>query len=474
MYDYNQTVIKSDSLIPESLWKELSDGVKLLEDVPDDRKDWHPGSNKQVLDLVHPSLWPLVYGRSRVVNERIGTNDALQACGKGDVAAIPQGETRRELSKRFQWLPCDVTIDDARIQSYINNLHPVEHAALYPVIEKFIQKSLPAWDAIYRWHRDFNRQRLKTSEACTECTTKDVCEGSWECRASSRPVDADEPARVEDEEYEPGYEGSERETRDMAWFMSTHPAKLPDITPDQPQFGVDRADIRTQGFFGTDKVQVIVKLANIVLTPENPEYPGGTWHVEGQQNEHICATALFYYDCDNITDSYLAFRTRADAEGLCTALDYGQNDDLSIERTLAIDSQGSTMQDIGRVLTRERRAVFFPNVYMHQVQPFELIDKTKSGHRKILALFLVDPAIPVVSTANVPPQQRNWWRGEQAVRESGRLPPEIADMVLRNVDFPIDEEDAKALRDELMSERSGMQAQMGRDLTWTTWSFCEH
>jgi hypothetical protein len=29
-------------------------------------------------------------------------------------------------------------------------------------------------------------------------------------------------------------------------------------------------------------LQVIVKLANIELTPENPEYQGGTWHVEGQ------------------------------------------------------------------------------------------------------------------------------------------------------------------------------------------------
>ena len=29
-------------------------------------------------------------------------------------------------------------------------------------------------------------------------------------------------------------------------------------------------------------VQVIVKLANIVLTPEKPEYAGGTWHVEGE------------------------------------------------------------------------------------------------------------------------------------------------------------------------------------------------
>ena len=34
--------------------------------------------------------------------------------------------------------------------------------------------------------------------------------------------------------------------------------------------------------YGHRGLQVIVKLANIELTPEMPEYEGGTWHVEGQ------------------------------------------------------------------------------------------------------------------------------------------------------------------------------------------------
>ena len=33
-------------------------------------------------------------------------------------------------------------------------------------------------------------------------------------------------------------------------------------------------------------LQIIVKLANIILTPEKPEYAGGTWHVEG--NSTMC------------------------------------------------------------------------------------------------------------------------------------------------------------------------------------------
>lgn len=50
----------SDRLIEESLRQELITCVRALEDVPDSQKDWHPGSNNQVLDLVHPSLFPLV------------------------------------------------------------------------------------------------------------------------------------------------------------------------------------------------------------------------------------------------------------------------------------------------------------------------------------------------------------------------------------------------------------------------------
>ena len=35
------------------------------------------------------------------------------------------------------------------------------------------------------------------------------------------------------------------------------------------------------------QLQIIVKLANIHLTPEKPDYEGGSWHVEGQLNENM-------------------------------------------------------------------------------------------------------------------------------------------------------------------------------------------
>lgn len=43
---------------------------------------------------------------------------------------------------------------------------------------------------------------------------------------------------------------------------------------------VDIMDIKKD--YSQRGLQIIVKLANIELTPEKPTYEGGTWHVEGQ------------------------------------------------------------------------------------------------------------------------------------------------------------------------------------------------
>ena len=54
--------------------------------------EWHPNSNDTVQDLVHPSTYPLVYGRIRGFQaERVGVTDAIRHwAGKGNV--IPKLE----------------------------------------------------------------------------------------------------------------------------------------------------------------------------------------------------------------------------------------------------------------------------------------------------------------------------------------------------------------------------------------------
>ncbi|KAF4887029.1 hypothetical protein CGCF415_v014998 [Colletotrichum fructicola] len=501
--DYSIAVIKSDAIMTPDVAESLRKGVKPLEEVPAEDKDWHPNSNEQVLDLVHPSLWPLMYGRSRVLRDRvIGLDDALEHCGMGTVLPkrkqketeflIKAGSFCEEsitiLSDLFQWLPCDVKIDPttgkAKIASYINNLHPKEHSDLYAVIERFIEKSLPAWDIIYNWEKDFSVQRLRTDEAgFGDCPCPELCQlddMDCSCEPWKRPVGEDEEPRDPDDEeqYDDEYKDSERKKLDDAWFFATHALKLPDADPLAEKYvRIDSSHVKTHGFFNNkSQVQVIVKLANIHLTPDKPSYAGGSWHTEGQLNEHIVSTALFYYDSENITECTLDFRTSANGDELDEgALSYEQYDHRSIERTFAVQQYQSIFQDIGSVVTKSGRALFFPNLLQHHVSSFRLADPTKVGHRKILALFLVDPAIEIVSTSNVPPQQKHWWLGTTGLDGGkGVLPAELGELVADEVEWPMGLAEAKEVRLKVMRERTWLKEEEEERLEDVTWNFCEH
>jgi hypothetical protein len=111
--------IKSDAAIPADLQAALKATVSPLENIPGSKQDWHPGSDEQVLDLVHPSLFPLVYGLSRILpNSTTNLHDCMKRCGEGEVLPVPTSDVYIEgdrrgydaYSTRFQWLPCEVDI----------------------------------------------------------------------------------------------------------------------------------------------------------------------------------------------------------------------------------------------------------------------------------------------------------------------------------------------------------------------------
>lgn len=148
---------------------------------------------------------------------------------------------------------------------------------------------------------------------------------------------------------------------------------------------------------------------------------------------------------------------------------------LFVSVPLTICNQLSALQVVGKVLTREGRLLVFPNVLQHRVLPFKLADATKPGHRKLLALFLVDPNIKIPSTANVPPQQRQHWaRKIDEIGALSKLPPELRSRVYDELEFPLSMEQAKRVREELMEERKAQH-----DASLETWqnhdyTFCEH
>lgn len=292
------------------------------------------------------------------------------------------------------------------------------------------------------WHdgdKDSSLTRLPYLQGLHECTVRDVCGDFDDCTPQNRP------RQPEDASFD-------EEAEDTEWYAATHPPAQPE--PDSYKY-VGRDDFSFGPWFDEQNLQVIVKVFNVHLTPENPTYDGGPWHVEGLLNERICATALFYYDSENITDSHIAFRIKGDAEEMYESFELQPPGFNTFEAVYGVTCQSdsdTTIFEHGRVLAREGRLVAFPNVYQSRVEPFELVDKTKPGHQKVVALFLVDPATPVVSTANVPPQQEEW--GVDAV--SGRLPPEIAQIVRAEVSCPYGLGEAKRLRQQLLEERDAI------------------
>lgn len=127
-----------------------------------------------------------------------------------------------------------------------------------------------------------------------------------------------------------------------------------------------KSDQRLASKFAASGLQIIVKMASIELTPEKPEFPAGGWHIEGQVNESICGTALYYLDSDNITDSNLSFRMQ-------TSSYLNENDEFSVgqdqyhwmEQIYGTPFAGGwdyCLQNYGKVQTREGRLLAFPNV----------------------------------------------------------------------------------------------------------------
>lgn len=142
------------------------------------------------------------------------------------------------------------------------------------------------------------------------------------------------------------------------------------------------------------------------------------------------------------------------------------------------------------------------------MSPFKLIDPNKPGHRRFIALWLVDPTRRIVSTANVPPQRLDWYMesllGGYRKTVMEKLPAEVV-ALLRKKDMSVDNDmpenpkltaellqmvrgymenagqemlmdadEAKEHREKLMQERSAFVKTAENGWRENSYSFCEH
>lgn len=158
----------------------------------------------------------------------------------------------------------------------------------------------------------------------------------------------------------------------------------------------------------------------------------------------------------------MSFRQRGGSDFYDTSYDQSRHEFLQVVYGFDEPSQfgdQNITQELGGVNCREGRIITFPNTLQHRVSPFTLSDPSKPGHRKILALFLVDPHRRIISSANVPPQRDNW------LRES--MKGEIGNKLMS-----LDE--AKDVRLELMAERSLKSVEMNQKFEVGAFNLCEH
>jgi hypothetical protein len=172
------------------------------------------------------------------------------------------------------------------ITSYINNIHPQRYRDLYRVIEDIISKAIPLWNMTLtplKTHYaslifgDTTTEYLRFERITVESIIYDPDQDLL-----SYP---DRPQQGDDEDED------EYEDRLWQWEHATRRVLQPDAgefhppTPDasrddffQPGTNILRpeksADLKRD--YGHRGLQVIVKLANIELTPDKPVYEGGT------------------------------------------------------------------------------------------------------------------------------------------------------------------------------------------------------
>ncbi|KAH0360614.1 hypothetical protein KCU65_g9310, partial [Aureobasidium melanogenum] len=551
VYNTGVVISKSDLVVDRESLTAIKDELSTLTSLypfETTTKNVHFDPAQQTRRLVDPLMYPLIYGKSRVLAEggTVPLNDMFKHLSKCDIAPSipitvhyfvhrpvniggPSGEYQRgsEWSTNFQRLPCEVEFlegfgTDVRITSYINGLHPRNHG-LYHAIEKLVSTSVEPWNDVLikqgygRFPTriklygisyeppppDFDRFTEAGKHPGSEAYYAAIEEAKAYCaQPDYNPYDSsddEEPFSWPKYKVPDDFDAWCRSGEDLALPVRIRYGKLthfvhpepgtaytykqwkagqaweaimnrkacdyrPDVEAPTAQVPHETYRVALQESFRQKGLQVIVKIDRIELNSSESRFPGSDWHVEGLHNEHIVANSMYILEEENTSEPRIDFRqeTRLD-------LDEFDHDEYNLEAFLKVFDvhykeqilEGShappSLQRLGSVGLPVGRLLAWPNVLHHRITPFELVDKTKSGHRSFLILSLVDPSYRICSTRNVPPQDHDWW-AEQALaaalpRNVG-VPRELVDHIDSYTDnWPMGLKEATKLREQMAKEQ---------------------
>lgn len=410
------------------------------------RTETHNEETEEVItEIIDHRLYPLVYNRTLV------PHDCLHGRVYQPILPPTSPDVMYATSRQFAFLPADIAVPEGnflkpltvKFMSYINNLDPSMHRDLYCHLETLLESFIPLFEhTLTDLHR--NNPLVPRISGCCRYTV-------W-----------DEPEPPDFSDDEEGWTNYESEMRQ--WTL-TRPITLPDV-PGQGYSG----GLETRRHIVSLRnriIQVIVNISKIDLTPGGPQFPGSPWHVEGMRAERIVACGFHFlssvrrandlgqtrvvtsnFTQENITDTNLQFRMAVTFPRGFSAGDTG-----ATLRTWGFRDGDSSHQYIGFVPIRSGLNLVFPNIYQHRQTSFQLADPSKEGHLKIVRFFLVDPDIkPIISTSLVAPQQKEWIHKAIDDNLDSKLPFEVVEVIMQNVDGLMTAEEAELYRKQLIDE----------------------
>jgi hypothetical protein len=441
------------------------------------------------LHLVDPSLFPLVYGQTRLLASGAHVPlDDLWRTHRPPCVEAPVPTDRVDLirewmqnprpwprppregyigamkscwSNRFQRLPCEVKFSsdgtkNVRITSYINNLHPQHHRDLYALLEVLIAQAIPTWDnVLFKGMYGRSPPRILTYgvEAYIGEYHKVVRQGVLMKYGRRWTFDHPEPGKSF------SYEQWKAGRHTGRAIISQAREHFPD--PEHHE----SVSINLAEQYQEDGLQVIVQVSRIDLTPENPTYAGESmFQVEGLLNEHIAATTVYCVDEENVTEARFTFQH----EDKVHSYEYDYSNSHVMSSVLDLpdwnypenDPPLRAVHTLGSVPARTGRLLSWPNTLRSKADGFTLQDLRCAGHRTMIKLWLVDPHYRICSTRNVPPQQHDWW-AEAARTAAGldaQLPAELVQLILDYTEsWPMSMADALNLREEFRREQECAQ-----------------
>ncbi|KAI4088586.1 MAG: hypothetical protein L6R37_008177 [Teloschistes peruensis] len=436
-------VSKSDDCVPTYTKHDLQQAANLVRKGAIQSTRWHIHTH----DIVDPYMFPFIFERTRITGRgAFPMQDCIALCGQGwSARKPPEGDNEQKdrflypndmtWSRCFQWLPFDVSFSargegPSRIMSYINNIHPMRHHAFYRLVESLVDVLIPF----------FNRTLL------------DLKAPGWQKQRLVLVEMGREPMLLRDPE---PFRPPEQRMHNMMLNQQGY------YLNDKGQFQ-DALFVDLKKEFWNIGVQFVLQMQDIDLKPHDSDFPGEEWHVQGQTNERICATAYYVYSTDNLSDELnptISFRARVNpgeadlANGAMTQPPYAPE-------VYGAEDGSPAVQNFGEITLREDRAVVFPNTFQVKINAFSTADTSRSGHLRILMLHLLDPNRRNMSTGMVPCQRRDWWADEMRQRTPSlwRLPREIFDKIIELVDdYPISYKEAERTAQEFRHERKEYQ-----------------